>query len=455
MTLEQVKYLREQLNADLGEGKPVANSVFYDLDNNMAFRNVGDFVIFDDSHELLHCIAANRNNYIKNESPYCLYSAGYEVLQFTEGNLNMDGLKHVLENMMDGLIDEKQKAQIINWAENLPVNPINTVRSTYFKEPAPQVPQRPVNVITRPDGVHNGYPVTGDDSKESAPVKVVSPSKAADTISKLEDGSYTFISGSEPIAAPMTVSANNVIIAGKDAPVSNAMDVKGNGVTLKGLTFNNNKLEGNKDQVHMLTLTGNDAVLEDCTITDNGKETRNAVSIIGDTFTIRDCHFTGADGVYNCIESAYNVGKCKNVLFENCVFEKGAATNNFVSLYDFVDGAVITFRNCSFDCKASSNAIRLSNINNNHATVNIVDCKFRPEASHEWSGMVLLQDSSGDMSQDLSMITINFKNVTDFEGNKYTKNSGSEEYVEGDKTDNSRRMWYTYNADTAPVVNFS
>ena len=34
MTVDQVKYLKEQLNADNGEGKPIANSVFYDLDND-------------------------------------------------------------------------------------------------------------------------------------------------------------------------------------------------------------------------------------------------------------------------------------------------------------------------------------------------------------------------------------------------------------------------------------
>ena len=135
MTADQVKYLKEQLNKDNGEGKPVANSVFYDFDNNMAFRNGNDFVIFDDANELVHCIAANQNAYVKNQSPFCMYSAGYDQLQFTEANLDLEGLTYILENMLSGLIDDNQKAMIQRWAQDLPVNPISTVLSSYHKEP--------------------------------------------------------------------------------------------------------------------------------------------------------------------------------------------------------------------------------------------------------------------------------------------------------------------------------
>ena len=115
MTADQVKYLKEQLNKDNGEGKTTATSVFYDFDNGMAFRNNNEFVIFDDTNELIHCIAANRNTRTKDETAYCMYSAAYEQLQFTEANLTLEGLQAILDNMLSSLITEEAKTALIQW----------------------------------------------------------------------------------------------------------------------------------------------------------------------------------------------------------------------------------------------------------------------------------------------------------------------------------------------------
>lgn len=447
MTADQVKYLKEQLNKDNGEGKPVANSVFYDFDNNMAFRNGNDFVIFDDTNELVHCIAANQNAYVKNQSPFCMYSAGYDQLQFTEANLDLEGLTYILENMLSGLIDDNQKAMIQRWAQDLPVNPISTVLSSYHKEPNPKVPYRPVTVVTRPDGVSQGYPVTG--TPEEQPIKATTAEKASDTISTLTDGASVVISSKDgaSIDEAITVAANNVTITGSDLPVTGDVKVEGDGVTLKGISFSNENVTGDYQGSHMLSITGDNATLSGCTFKDDGtaSKTRTAITSTAETMLIEDCVFDGAGGIYNAFESTYNVGVVSNMIIRNCTFKKEAASNNFVSLYKFVDGATVLFENCIFEQGNNTNALRLSNLDNTHVTVTFKDCKFSTENTGEYAGLVLLQDPSSDKSEDFSLITINFINLTNMEGKVYKDNNGT----------GADKIWYTYNTDTEPVVNFS
>lgn len=447
MTADQVKYLKEQLNKDNGEGKPVANSVFYDLDNGMAFRNSMDFVLFDDTNELIHCIAANRNNKVKDETPYCLYSAGYDMIQITEANLTLEGLQNVLDNMLKSIATEEQAAQIKEWALNLPVNPISTVVSSYHKEPNPTVNYRPVTVITRPDGVSNGYPVTYPDSEQ--PIKTSTAEKAIDTISTLTDGANLMISSKDgaSVDEAITVTANNVTITGNDLPVTGDVKIEGDGVTLKGISFGNENVTGDYQNSHMLTISGDNATLSGCTFKDDGtaNKTRTAITSTANNMVIEDCVFDGAGGIYNTFESTYNVGVVTNMVIRNCTFKGDAASNNFVSLYKFTDGATVLFENCTFEQKGESNSLRLSNLDNTHVTVTFKDCKFKTENVGQYAGLVLLQDPTSEKSEDFSLITINFINLTNFEGKVYKNNDGT----------GADKIWYTYNTDTEPVVNFS
>lgn len=145
MTKEQIKLLESKLNKDNGHGRTLALSTQYDLDNGMTFRNNNDFVILDDSNELIYCIAANRQSNIKDEAPYTIITAPYEMLQFTEHNLDLDGLKDALDDLFGSLLKGDQKKIVLNWAENLPVHPKNpNVGLDYYKKKAPQIPYKPV-----------------------------------------------------------------------------------------------------------------------------------------------------------------------------------------------------------------------------------------------------------------------------------------------------------------------
>ena len=445
MTAEQVKYLREQLAKDTGEGKAVATSMFYDFDNGMAFRTSNDFIIFDEEHELVHCIAANRNNYVKDETPYCMYTAGFEQLQYTEANLTLDGLKTVVETTFADMLDETQKKQIIDWALSLPVNPISVVVSSYHREANPDVNYKPLTVVSRPDGVHNGYPVTN--LPKEPPIKTTNAAKATESISALDEGATLSISGTTPIEEPLTISTDNVTIIGKDLPIDNSTTITGENVTMKGITFSNTKLTSGDKASHILNINGENFTMENCLVTnDSSVTTRNAISATAKCFTVKDCTFDGDLGVYNCIESAYNVAQCEKIRFENCVFKPGAATNNFVSLYDFVDGAEIVFDNCTFNCGPNTNAVRFSNLKNTHANVLFNNCKYGTVADGDYlyAGMLLFQDSSSDKSQDMSLISVKFVNLSTLDG-KLIKENGT----------GVNRIWYTYNTDTVPNIVFA
>lgn len=145
MNLDQVSFLNGELNKDNGSGKTVAKSVYYELDNQVSFRNSHDFVFFDDNKQLIHCISANRNNNVKDEAPYTLMTADYSQLQFIESNFDMAGLKTILDSAICSTISDDQKKAILKWAQLLPVHPLNpNVGLDYYKFGETKIPQKPV-----------------------------------------------------------------------------------------------------------------------------------------------------------------------------------------------------------------------------------------------------------------------------------------------------------------------
>lgn len=448
MTAEQIKLLRSQLNRDNGNGKPVANSVFYDMDNGMAFRNSHDFVIFDDASELIHCISANRNATIKDETPYSMISTSYEHLQFIEANLTKDGLFTILEDIIGGLVSEANMTMIKNWADNLPVHPISRFVGNYHHDPNPQVPQMPTTPTTREDGAFTGYPVKNGKPQEKPIISMIYSSGVIPTI---EAGSSVILTGTS-IQETAVLDKDDVTLIGSRMSVEQGMNVSGNGITLSGFNFTTEDMA--KDE-KLLDVAGDNFTMQNCMFT-NSRDvtTRNPVAVKAKTMLIEDCVFDGEGGVYNCIESVYNQATCKDITFRNCTFMPGAASNNFVSLYKFEDGAVITFDNCTFVCNKDTNPIRISNIGSNTATINIINCKYKSIGWATYSGLILFQDSTGD--QDMSKITVNIRNLTTTDGAALIKNNGPVTDVDKYPTlDATNRIWYTYNCTSMPVVNIS
>ena len=457
MTLDQIKYLREQFNKPMTEDgqAPVANSVHYYLDNNVAMRNVGDFVIFDDEKEMIHCISANRHQFIKNESPFAVMSSSYEHLQFTEANLTLEGLTKVLDDMFASLITAEQKSQIENWAENLPCKPINTVKATYFKEEAPRIPNKPVTVITRPDGVHNGYTVMNAGATSSV-VKTTPAAKAAESIDKMEDGANLFISG-EAALIDQNVTASNITITGTSTNSEGTMTVTGNNVVLKGISFTHDaNVEKNEN---ILKLNGDNAVVDGCKFIGTA-ECSVGINGTQESVTFEDCYFDGAYGIYNGINLASGskngtTKALKYVKFSNCEFTKDFSNNNCVNMYGMADDAQVIFENCTFEAGIDTNPIRFGNeTNGKNVVVTIKNCKYSKSEEHgEYDGLILFQDhtktavkeETGEY-QDFSTWTVNIIDLIGIDGKKVTNNGSGK-----------ARIYYCFgvNEGMEPVVNFS
>lgn len=206
MTSEQIKFLESKLNKDNGKGRTVALSTFYDFDNNVCFRNNNDFVVFDDVNELIHCIAANRHPNVKDEAPYALISAPYEMLQYTEYNLDKDGLKTALDDVFSGILNDEAKKLILNWADHLPVHPISpNTGMNYFKTTAPEIPQRPINSET--DNTEAASPKDPDKEAVKAIEKEVSKFVAA---IPTKNSSYTSITLTDHAISTAINSADNL-----------------------------------------------------------------------------------------------------------------------------------------------------------------------------------------------------------------------------------------------------
>lgn len=457
MTLDQIKYLREQFNKPISEDGtiPVANSVHYYLDNNVAMRNVGDFVIFDDEKEMIHCISANRHQFIKNESPFAIMSSSYEHLQFTEANLTLEGLTKALDEMFASLITEDQRKQIDRWMQEIPCKPLNPVKATYFKEESPRIPNKPVTVITRPDGVHNGYPVMNAGATSDI-VKTTPAVKAAESIGKMEDGTNLFISG-EGALIDQNVTANNITITGSNTNSEGTMTVTGNNVVLKGLSFTHD--ENVTKTENILKLNGENAVVDGCKFVGTA-ECSVGINGISDTVTFEDCFFDGAYGIYNGINLASNsiTGSSKPlkyVRFSNCEFTKDFSNNNCVNMYGLADNAQVIFEDCIFEAGIDTNPIRFGNeTNGKNVVVTIKNCKYgKYEVHGEYDGLILFQDhtkkavkeETGEC-QDFSTWTVNIINLTRLNGEKVTENGTGIE-----------RIYYCFgvNEGMEPVVNFS
>lgn len=465
MTKDQVVYLRDQLNKDNGKGKPVANSVFYDFDNDMAFRNNGDFVVFDDDKEMVHCISANRNNYVKDETPYSMISTSYEHMQFVEANLTLDGLNSIITDVLNSLLTDEQKQQIKDWALNLPVNPISPVISSYGRHPAPVTEYRPVTIVANPDGTSKGYPVNGG-NKGPAPVKSVPADKATDSITSIEAGATLAISGavdlSEEIAIP-EAAEGVTLIGNKDVVVSKKMTIPANDVTIKNMKISNANTVKDNNKESTIDATGSKFTLDSCTWETAG-DTRTGIYVNGSEITIRNCTFDGTtDGkLYNLVEPHYGKSEpIKKMVVENCVFKPTASSNNFISLYDFEEGAEVEFNNCVFNPNGLSNPLRISSISGHKATITFNNCRYAPTECTHGSGMVIFQgvknNKTGVGNLDFSKITVKFNNLRTLDGSKkYTKNNGLEVWTgDSDPVAPADRIYYTYNLEAMPNIIFA
>lgn len=162
MEKDQVSLIKSISLSDDGTGKPLASSLTTVFDDEVAFRNTDDFVIWDDENELVHAIKANSDSPRSSaDSPYKLITGFYGNIQFMEGLYNMTNFKKVVDELFvkTGLINEEKKNMIFEWAANIR-NIANVPKSPGpYYDSVPLVPPHPSVPEVRSDGRIHANPI--------------------------------------------------------------------------------------------------------------------------------------------------------------------------------------------------------------------------------------------------------------------------------------------------------
>jgi len=162
MTVDQIAKLRDYHTKDDGTGRTMADVVSYVFNNELAYVNTRDFIITDDSTELIHAIKANIEDPVNQARyPYKVMTGFYGNIQYVEAMYNMNNFNKVIEELFlnEGLINQTQYDMIIDWSKGIrnqacvPKQP-----GPYYKDTILPIPKPPVPEI-RDDGIWHGSPI--------------------------------------------------------------------------------------------------------------------------------------------------------------------------------------------------------------------------------------------------------------------------------------------------------
>ena len=155
MTKYQIKMLRD-FYTKVENGKRLAGSLAVICNNEVAFVDSKDHMVYDDTNEFVHTIRIN--NATPDEQvmwPFRITSTMYDVVQYMEALLDMQGLEKAIDGLFvsKGLMSADAKAAVMQWA--------NSIRnhSMVPKQPGPYFKTNavlPGNTYTpeiRPDGI--------------------------------------------------------------------------------------------------------------------------------------------------------------------------------------------------------------------------------------------------------------------------------------------------------------
>ena len=194
--------------------------------------------------------------------------------------------------------------------------------------------------------------------------------------------------------------------------------------------------------------------------------------------TIKNCTF--GMKAYNTLEIGLDNTAPKNVIIDNCVFEKN--TNNSILVFALAENGQITISNCHF--KACSNVLRYSNrANTKGVVINFINCQFDELEARsnmlQWKAVFICEDYSSQATNWVEnnlfapeKFTVNFVNCT-YEGQPIEVKENQEDYwnygsapAEGQQLlgvvcyDNFAHESFTsdgipttYNAERLPVIN--
>lgn len=119
VTLLKTDYMKEAKRPD-GKTSTAGEYMRFCLDGNIDFVSSKDCVIFDDTHNLIHCICINDDPRGQAMYPLKVMSADYGIIQQIETVMSRENFEEFLNSgFISKLISEEKKNFLINYARSI------------------------------------------------------------------------------------------------------------------------------------------------------------------------------------------------------------------------------------------------------------------------------------------------------------------------------------------------
>lgn len=444
MDAKQIQLLKEthmmEVEGEGGKKSTLGAYMRFCLDGGIDFVTSKDMVVFDDTNNMLHCVAINEDGRSQCDYPVKVISTDYGIVQQVESVYSQKDFEKALKDgFLKDVVSEEKRSAMLAWSRNIRNQAIQPSRPTPYYTIDPTIVPMGNASMPRVDGATAA-------GQPSSPV-VRSASSAAEITKLIESGvlksgDSVVVDSDVIFEEDFTFKGDGITLRSNGATFNGVLTAEGKDITIAGFTFataNEATDPYEAKGTHMLKVDGN-ATISGCTFAPTGC-CYNAINSTGD-LVLEGNNFEGCENhVYNLIEfSQKEDQKIKNVEISYNTFAKGASKNNTISMFQFEDGATINILNNVWEYAA--NAVRISNYSNAiGVTINCVDNEYKETSDDEYAGFLLAQGTT--QNKDMSGITVNLIRLVGPDGKVVTENGTGNDQV-----------WYTYDTEVDPVVKF-
>lgn len=203
MTSEQIKVLKEtyMTEATKPNGNPgtLGEYMRFLLDGGIDFVTSKDFVVFDDSNELLHCICVNDQAVSQADFPVKVISSEYAMVQQVETIMSRKNFEDFLNSgYISGMISNEKKEFMLKWSQenirNQALQPMDPEPA--YKDNTKVIPMHATK-LEREDYVSSSAYAVVEGER-------IFFSSIAEAVNNIEDGAVLYISSNAAI--PETVA---------------------------------------------------------------------------------------------------------------------------------------------------------------------------------------------------------------------------------------------------------
>ena len=176
MNAEQIQLLKETHMSEVeANGKKTTLGAYmrFCLDGGIDFVTSKDLVVFDDTNNMLHCVAINEDGRSQANYPIKVISTDYGIVQQVECIYSQENFETMLNNgFMSSIISDEKKKIILNWSQSIRNQAIQPSRATPYYTTDPMIIPAPAVAGIRKDGIthasiDNGLGSINNDTESS------------------------------------------------------------------------------------------------------------------------------------------------------------------------------------------------------------------------------------------------------------------------------------------------